>query len=466
MAAIDSFETYTVLKRDTLWRISQKFGVTVDQIKQLNGLTSDTIYAGQVLKIREKPKTDPLPIAKHPIMGKNKAALKQMIDFVQAVNTHFNTMIAYHFLEISAKYGVRGDIAFCQSIHETNWFLFGGDVKPEQNNFAGIGATGGVPGHSFSTLEEGITAQMQHLFAYATADPLPQGEKQVDPRFHLVTRGSAPNWEDLSGKWAYPGYDKAKYSSLQQALLAGDTYGQRIMVLYNRMIGSRKFKPYTIEEFDTFLSSLPPLPRTVNHIQIHHTWKPTKADYQGEATIYGMWKYHTQTNEWSDIGQHFSISPDGLVWDGRALHWDPAGIAGHNKGGLMFEIIGNFDIGHEKLEGIQLEAVVHAVRACLKRFNLGPEAIVFHREHSSKSCPGTGISKDWFLSQINSTSEPAEPTDAYPPDTPTWKKEAVQWLYQEGLLTHTDWQKVIDQPLPLWAEAIVLKRLFGKLQGK
>ncbi|MEW9674062.1 glucosaminidase domain-containing protein [Ammoniphilus sp. 3BR4] len=133
-------------------------------------------------------------------MGKNKAALKQMIDFVQAVNPHFNTMITYYFLEISAKYGVRGDIAFCQSIHETNWFLFGGDVKPEQNNFAGIGATGGVPGHSFSTMEEGITAQMQHLFAYATANPLPQGEKQADPRFHLVTRGSAPNWEDLSGK--------------------------------------------------------------------------------------------------------------------------------------------------------------------------------------------------------------------------------------------------------------------------
>ncbi|MEW9674061.1 LysM peptidoglycan-binding domain-containing protein [Ammoniphilus sp. 3BR4] len=44
VAAHDSFETYTVLKGDTLWRISQKFGVTVDQIKQLNGLTSNTIY--------------------------------------------------------------------------------------------------------------------------------------------------------------------------------------------------------------------------------------------------------------------------------------------------------------------------------------------------------------------------------------------------------------------------------------
>lgn len=26
-----------------------------------------------------------------------------------------------------------------------------------------------------------------------------------DPRFHLMRRGSAPNWEDLNGRWAVPG---------------------------------------------------------------------------------------------------------------------------------------------------------------------------------------------------------------------------------------------------------------------
>lgn len=47
--------TYTVIKGDTLWAISQKFGVSVDQIKKLNGLTSNVLSIGQVLKIKEDP---------------------------------------------------------------------------------------------------------------------------------------------------------------------------------------------------------------------------------------------------------------------------------------------------------------------------------------------------------------------------------------------------------------------------
>jgi LysM repeat protein/lysophospholipase L1-like esterase len=42
---------YTVIKGDNLWCISKKYGVTVDQIKTLNGLTSDAIKLGMVLII-------------------------------------------------------------------------------------------------------------------------------------------------------------------------------------------------------------------------------------------------------------------------------------------------------------------------------------------------------------------------------------------------------------------------------
>jgi len=46
-----SYTSYTVRAGDTLWIISQKFGVTVGQIKTANNLTSDLIEVGQVLKI-------------------------------------------------------------------------------------------------------------------------------------------------------------------------------------------------------------------------------------------------------------------------------------------------------------------------------------------------------------------------------------------------------------------------------
>jgi N-acetylmuramoyl-L-alanine amidase len=43
---------HTVVKGDTLWGVSQKYGTTVDKIKSLNGLKSDTIYPGQKLRIK------------------------------------------------------------------------------------------------------------------------------------------------------------------------------------------------------------------------------------------------------------------------------------------------------------------------------------------------------------------------------------------------------------------------------
>ncbi|WP_439443457.1 LysM peptidoglycan-binding domain-containing protein [Listeria aquatica] len=44
-------KTYKVSAGDTLWRISSKFGVSVANLKSWNGLKSDVIHVGQVLKV-------------------------------------------------------------------------------------------------------------------------------------------------------------------------------------------------------------------------------------------------------------------------------------------------------------------------------------------------------------------------------------------------------------------------------
>jgi hypothetical protein len=65
--------------------------------------------------------------------------------------------------------GVRGDVAFAQSILETGGFNFpgGGQVLINDNNFAGIGACDSCKhGFSFPTAEIGVRAQMQALRIY------------------------------------------------------------------------------------------------------------------------------------------------------------------------------------------------------------------------------------------------------------------------------------------------------------
>lgn len=180
------------------------------------------------------------------ILGKSVATAKQMATYLLSVNKtpKFSRSISVEefcqlFLDVCAKEGVRGDIAFSQSLKETGNFNFKGDVKYTQNNFAGIGATGGgVCGCVFKDIETGILAQAQHLKTYATKDVL--NEPCVDPRrttwFVNAKGGTAPNVEDLAGTWAVAGYNTSKYPSLAAANAAKDSYGYQIINILNKIL--------------------------------------------------------------------------------------------------------------------------------------------------------------------------------------------------------------------------------------
>lgn len=155
------------------------------------------------------------------ILGPTQLSAEKMNAFVRTLNPNA-PLLGEYYKTFGEYYGIRGDVAFAQAMQETGYFRFTGDVRSGQNNFAGIGATGGVRGASFSTPEEGILAHLQHLYAYATTLALPNQYPLVDPRFHLVNRGSATTWTALNGKWAVP----------------GTTYGQSILNIYKRMAES------------------------------------------------------------------------------------------------------------------------------------------------------------------------------------------------------------------------------------
>jgi len=144
------------------------------------------------------------------IMGAGVTSEVQLLRLLQLNNAPLNFYgdLPTIYREEAMIEGVNYDIAFCQMCLETGFLQFGGDVKPEQNNFGGIGAIGnGVRGDSFSDRRIGIRAQIQHLKAYATTTSLVQ--PLVDPRFSLIKRGTAPLLSQLAGKWAEDvNYDK------------------------------------------------------------------------------------------------------------------------------------------------------------------------------------------------------------------------------------------------------------------
>lgn len=155
-----------------------------------------------------------------PIMGSTQTSVDQMVRYYNANASEYDTFkskydgkydgslakggastinqFAQIVYEEAIAEGVKPEVVFTQCMKETAFLKYGGEVNPNQYNFAGIGATGSVHGATFENVRMGIRAQVQHLKAYGSLDKLIN--QCVDPRFNLVSRGSAKYVEWLGKK--------------------------------------------------------------------------------------------------------------------------------------------------------------------------------------------------------------------------------------------------------------------------
>lgn len=195
-----------------------------------------------------EPQPEPVPIEKTPIQGESVATVDQMVQFVlnsgkePRINCSLEEL-AQFYIEEGKIEGIKGDMAFAQAVKETNYFTFlrtdgtPSLVLPAQNNYCGLGATNNSEigqGAWFDTPREGVRAQIQHLKAYASTEPL--RNECIDPRFNLVTRGCAPCWEDLNGRWAVPGVG----------------YGESIVDIHRRILEVQVVAPEEPVQQDDF----------------------------------------------------------------------------------------------------------------------------------------------------------------------------------------------------------------------
>lgn len=199
----------------------------------------------------QPPAPQPPPPSGTPVMGQAEVSLGQAIAFVtsRSANADYPTDTVRNIVEttwrIAESDGVRADLAIALMCKETGFFHFGGDVKAHQWNFGGIGATGGVPGLSFPTLEAGVKAVVRRMRMYAVHDrskydlavlgrSLPEvGVPEGQPGFKGW--GKHPNIEDFNGAWAVP----------------GDGYGESIVRMVELMkqtpVPSEPSSPFTDE---------------------------------------------------------------------------------------------------------------------------------------------------------------------------------------------------------------------------
>jgi len=124
--------------------------------------------------------------------------------------------------------GVNHDVAFAQMILETGWLRYQGVVRPEMNNFCGLGAVSAEKnGHKFPDERIGVRAHIQHLKAYASKEPLIG--QLADPRYHIVNpKGKSPTVDGLTGTWATDPMYAAKLKSLLRRMYTSTLTAQTL----------------------------------------------------------------------------------------------------------------------------------------------------------------------------------------------------------------------------------------------
>ena len=142
---------------------------------------------------------------------------KRLMAFIKTRNSNLDP----RFADIAAAYKHHGDIwrvrwdyAFFQMAVETNFLTYRsgnggwGDVNPKQNNFAGLGTTGGgVPGDSYPDVNTGVLAQIQHLVVYSGEridEPVGARTrlKQDDILATMASKKGRTTFADLARRWA------------------------------------------------------------------------------------------------------------------------------------------------------------------------------------------------------------------------------------------------------------------------
>lgn len=147
-----------------------------------------------------------------PVLGTSTLSPAQIADWYASTGIRSRSptdvrTLARLFVEEGDAQGVRGDIAFAQSMVETGYLRYGGQVLPSDHNFSGLGACDSCRrGLAFPNPTVGVRAQIQHLWAYASPSARADSTARpnVDIRFDLVRpKGRAPLWENMGGgNWA------------------------------------------------------------------------------------------------------------------------------------------------------------------------------------------------------------------------------------------------------------------------
>ncbi len=139
---------------------------------------------------------------------------------------------------------------------------------------------------------------------------------------------------------------------------------------------------------------------TVRMIVVHHTAVANGGDSRsGAEKMRALYSYHANNRAWGDIGYHYVIDDNGVIYQGRAGGDFVVGGHAycHNVGTIGIALMGNFDIENPTQK--QVQSLQWLVATLVQRYNINTGRsliyhgqiypfLVGHRQLLDTDCPG------------------------------------------------------------------------------
>jgi hypothetical protein len=146
-----------------------------------------------------------------------------------------------------------------------------------------------------------------------------------------------------------------------------------------------------------------------NTVAIHHSAGILAAN----ETMSDLQNMHMDGNGWADIGYHYGIDRDGLVYEGRPIQVRGASVSGFNTGTIGVVVMGNFQV--EEPLPVQLQSLQLIVNWLAVNYQL--THLAGHGEFNNESvCPGRNMTK--HLDDIAAAAALLRGTDGHLTPTP------------------------------------------------
>lgn len=134
----------------------------------------------------------------------------------------------------------------------------------------------------------------------------------------------------------------------------------------------------------------------VNNLIIHHTDTPNEevgnAAYRRVKNIQNYHRNATNSwkaEVWADIGYHYLISHDGLIFEGRNTKYMGAHTLNENHTSIGISLIGTFNETY--ISQAQEKSLIHLLAWLKEKYKLSIHNIKGHKDFNSTDCPGDKV---------------------------------------------------------------------------